>query len=273
MTRPAWSALLAYAAAFALVNATSALLVLAVAVERASGNAAILKDQASRFSLSAAGLMSVACTNGAVLLGVAFVAARRRGPRPTTTLRLGATRARPAGVAAAVAGMVGLSFACGTTAELLGVRAGGLMETVARTLERPTPTGLVAALITIGLVPAVAEETFFRGLLQPILASRWGSWPSIMVTSAAFGVMHGELVQGVLTFVAGLYLGWTADRLGGVRPTIAAHAVNNAAFVALSSIATAEPSSPRGRGALLAIGAAACAASVAVLRSRAAVKP
>jgi len=116
------------------------------------------------------------------------------------------------------------------------------------------------------LVLGVAEETFFRGLIQPWLRSRWARWPSIVATSVGFGVMHGDPVQGSLTFVAGLFLGWTAERFGGVRPTIAAHAVNNAIFVALSSLGSSETPSRRVQTALLAIGAASFAASVAVLR-------
>jgi membrane protease YdiL (CAAX protease family) len=84
--------------------------------------------------------------------------------------------------------------------------------------------------------------------------------------------MHGDPLQASLTFVAGLFLGWTAERLGGVRPTIAAHAVNNALFVVLASFGSPEASSTRARASLFAIGVASCAASVAVLRSRAATR-
>jgi membrane protease YdiL (CAAX protease family) len=257
---------LAYAAAFALMNSASVLLVLGVALERNSGSRARLPEEAESFSLSASGVMSVALVNATVLLLVAFFAAGRRGGHVWTTLRLGPTRASPIGFAAAIAGMMGLSFACGSASDLLGVRGSGVMEKVARALEMPTPAAFLFAVAAIGLAPGFAEETFFRGLIQPWLRSRWARWPSIVATSVGFGVMHGDPVQGSLTFVAGLFLGWTAERFGGVRPTIAAHAVNNAIFVALSSLGSSETPSRRVQTALLAIGAASFAASVAVLR-------
>jgi membrane protease YdiL (CAAX protease family) len=253
------------------MNSASALLVMGAALERASGDKARVADEATNFALSAPGLMSVALVNAVILFLVAALAARPRGDL-VSALRLGPTRASPLGLAAAIAGMLGLSFACGTASELLGFRGAGTMDRVARALERPTLAGFVIALITIGVAPGFAEETFFRGFIQPSLTSRWSRWPSIVATSVGFGVMHEDPVQGSLTFVAGLFLGWTAERLGGVRPTALAHAVNNAIFVALSSIGSPEPSNRRARIVLLAIGATSCAASVAVLRSPAAIE-
>jgi uncharacterized protein len=262
---PIWGALVAYVAAFALMNSASALLVLGVALRR-HADVARVPEEAENFSLSAPGITSVALVNAIVLLLVALFAARGRGGHATTTLRLGPTRASRIGLAAAIVGMVGLSFACGSASELVGVRGGGVMERVARALETPTPAAFLLAIAAIGFAPGFAEETFFRGLIQPWLRSRWARWPSIVATSVGFGVMHGDPVQGSLTFIAGLFLGWTAERFGGVRPTIAAHAVNNAIFVVLSSLGSSEPSSRRLQTAMLAVGAASFAASVAVLR-------
>jgi len=255
------------------MNSASVLLVLSVALERTSGHKARVAEEAASFALSAAGLMSVAFVNASVLLAVALLAAHPRGESVATTLRLGSTRATPIGVTAAIVGMVGLSFGCATAGELLGVRAGGVMDRVARALEKPTPAELVLAVVTIGLSPAFAEETFFRGLMQPWLTSRGRRWPAIVATSFGFGIMHLDPVQGSLAFLAGVFLGWTAERLGGVRPTIAAHTVNNVIFVVLSSIGSSDPGSRRAKIVVLALGATAWAVSVAVLRSRQALRP
>jgi len=266
------SAIIPFAVALGLMYPASALLVLGVGLARAPGNLAGAKDEAVRFSLSAAGLMSVALVNAIVLLSVALVSARRTRQDTPGTLRLGRSRASAAGVGATIAGMVGLSVACGSASELLGVRRGGAMDRVAHVLDRPTPAGFALAVVTIGLAPAFAEETFFRGLIQSRLTRRWSRWPSIVAASLGFGVMHGDLVQGSLMVVAGMFLGWCAERLDGVRPTIAAHAVNNTIFVALASMGSPEPGSRGAQAVLLAIGAAACAACVAVLRGPRAVR-
>ncbi|MBV9479496.1 MAG: CPBP family intramembrane metalloprotease [Acidobacteria bacterium] len=39
------------------------------------------------------------------------------------------------------------------------------------------------------------EELFFRGFLYPVLARRLGIWASILLTSAAFGILHGAQLK------------------------------------------------------------------------------
>jgi len=72
--------------------------------------------------------------------------------------------------------------------------------------------------------------------------------------------------------VAGLFLGWLAERFDGVRPSIAAHAINNALFVALASVGSGEVGSRRAQWIVLAAGAVVFSASTMLLRSRAAVR-
>jgi membrane protease YdiL (CAAX protease family) len=262
--------LVPYAAALGLMHLASTLLVLGVALERASGDRAQLMAQAVSFSVSASGLMSVALVNAGVLASVSLVAARSPRADLATHLRLGPTRASPSGAAAAIVGMVGLNFAFGAATDLLGIRGGGVMDRVARALAGPTPAEFALAVVTIALAPGFAEETFFRGLLQPRLTSRLGLWPAIVATSVGFGVMHQDPIQGSLAVLAGLFLGWTADRLGGVRPTIAAHAVNNAMAVLLASIGQAGPTSRSAQIVVLVLSSTFFVTSVMVLRGESA---
>jgi membrane protease YdiL (CAAX protease family) len=264
--------LVPYAAALGLMHLASTLLVLGVALGRASGDRAQLMTQAVRFSVSASGLMSVALVNAGVLASVSLVAARSRPTDAAAHLRLGPTRARRSGTAAAIVGMVALNFAFGAATDLLGIRGGGVMDRVSRALAGPTPTQFALAVVTIALAPGFAEETFFRGLLQPRLTSRLGVWPSIVATSVGFGVMHQDPMQGSLAVLAGLFLGWTADRLGGVRPTIAAHTVNNAMAVSLASTGQADPTSRCAQVAVLLLSSTFFVTSVIVLRGQSAIK-
>jgi membrane protease YdiL (CAAX protease family) len=261
-----------YAAALGLMHLASAVLVLGVALGRASGDKAQVMAQAVSFSLSAWGLMSVALVNAGVLVSVSLAASLPRADI-AARLKLGPTQASPRGVAAAIIGMVGLNFAFGAATDLLGIRAAGVMDRVVHALAGPTPVEFAVALVTIGLLPGFAEETFFRGLIQPRLHSRFGRWPSIVATSVGFGVMHQDPMQGSLALLAGLFLGWTAERLGGVRPTIAAHAVNNSMAVLLASIGQADPTSRRSQIIVLVLASTSFAASLAVLRGLLAIKP
>jgi hypothetical protein len=44
-------------------------------------------------------------------------------------------------------------------------------------------------------VAPLMEELFFRGFLYPVLARRWGMSASIVLTSAAFGILHGAQLK------------------------------------------------------------------------------
>jgi membrane protease YdiL (CAAX protease family) len=280
---PGWPALVAYAATFLIALVSSTMLVFVVALVKTGGQRARLQAVAYEFALSAPGLMAGAFVNAAVLGAAALVAARwQRGgrarggdevdpPGPRTSvsarLRLGPTRASPLGLLATAAGLVGLNFATSTVSELLRVRGTGVMDVLAQSLQGPTVGRFVAALLTIGVAPGVAEEAFFRGYLQTRLTASWGRWLAIVVTAAAFGLIHLDPVQGSLVFLAGLFLGWVVERLGGVRPSILAHVTNNVIFVAIAAFGSGAPSSPGVQIAVIVGGTCVWLAAVGVLRS------
>lgn len=275
--RPAiWPVLVAYLVAIGLVLGATVVLVFVVALARTGGQVAHVQDEATRFAFSAPGVMTAAVVSASVLAVDALVTARLLGRGVAARLRLGPTRAAPLGVFAAVAGMAGLSLAAGAAADRLGVRHEGTMEDIARALAHSSPGGVVLAVVTIAVAPAIAEEIFFRGLMQTRLVARLGGWAGIVAASAAFGLMHMDPVQSPLAFVLGLFLGWVTERFGGIRPSIAAHAVNNAIFVAVASFGSHVGS--RGAGshgadlASIVAGAAVWLGATLLLRSRFAVR-
>jgi membrane protease YdiL (CAAX protease family) len=239
---PAWPALAAFLAAFVLVQTV-----------RVPGVMAAALVSSSVFGLVAAG--------GAWLAERDFVA----------PLRLGRSRATPAGIAAAVVGTVGLSVFLGEGADLLGVGKAGQLERIASALGHLAPAQVSMALASLAVVPAVAEEALFRGLVQARLVASWGRWAGIASSAAAFGIIHFDPVQGTVAFAAGLFLGWVAEHLGSIRPTIAAHMANNALSVAALSIFGASETRAA-QGLRMAAGAAALVGSIALLRSRRAVR-
>jgi membrane protease YdiL (CAAX protease family) len=218
--------------------------------------------------------MAQAVVSACAFVIVSLVAARLEGRRVVQRLGLGADRSTGVGLAAAISGMVGLSLACGAATDLLGVRgSSGVMQAIAQELRSPTAARFSAAVFAIGLAPGLAEETLFRGLLQRRLVAAWGRVPGIAGASIAFGLIHGEPVQGTVAVVAGLFLGWTAERLRGIRGAMVAHAVNNALFVALAAVHAAGSPARGILAASAAAGAVVCVASIAVLSSRLALRP
>jgi membrane protease YdiL (CAAX protease family) len=262
---------LAYAAGFLGELVGGVIFIAAVAWVRVHGNVSLVAAEATRFALSAPGLMGAAVVGAVVLLGVAWAAARWMGGGVAARLRIGPSRASPQGVVAATVGTAGLSLACGSAAQLLRVGEGDVMHALAESLNHASPTTYLAAVASIGVVPALGEESFFRGLMQTRLSERWPPWVAITTTAAAFGLLHLDPVQGTLAFAVGLYLGWLAQRFGGIRPGIAAHAANNVLFVTLACFGSPEVAAgapTRGASvAVLILGLSACGASIAFVRT------
>ena len=208
---------------------------------------------------------------GAAVLAVIAVAAadlwERRGGTPG--LNVGRTAASVWGYVAAVVGTLSLSIGCATASDLLDLHS-EVMNEIGRALEHP-PGGAAAGLVAVALAPGLGEETFFRGFMQTRLVASWGRWPGIVATSAAFGVMHFDPVQGTNAFFLGVFFGWVVSRLGGIRPSIVAHVANNAAVVLLAGSAPQE-GSRRVEIVVVPLAAAVCAVSVWVLRTRVALR-
>lgn len=99
-------------------------------------------------------------------------------------------------------------------------------------LLRAVPDGprVVTALVAVTLAPLL-EETLFRGVLFASLRPRLGFWPAALASAAAFAALHGDLPRLLpLTFL-GLVLAWLYERTGSLWPSVAMHAVQNAAAI------------------------------------------
>lgn len=94
--------------------------------------------------------------------------------------------------------------------------------------------GILMALLSVGLAPALAEEMLFRG---PILAGykRHGKWFAVCATGVLFALMHGQL-EGVWSLAAlGILLGLMTWESGSIWPSVVFHFMNNAVAVLLSA--------------------------------------
>lgn len=76
---------------------------------------------------------------------------------------------------------------------------------------------------TFALVPGIAEELLFRGMLQRA-APR--GLTAILISGVAFAAFHADPVHVVGVLPLGLFLAWTAERCGTLV-TIVAHVANN----------------------------------------------
>lgn len=82
---------------------------------------------------------------------------------------------------------------------------------------------LLASLI---LAP-IGEESLIRGIAYPALRRHWPPFASALVTAAVFAVLHGNLVQIVLTIPLGVLLALVYETCQRLWPIIAMHVLFN----------------------------------------------
>jgi uncharacterized protein len=96
---------------------------------------------------------------------------------------------------------------------------------------------LIITLLYIAIIPAMAEEFFFRGALQNILSKAFGNKNihiAIFITSILFALMHGQLQSALPRVFLGMVLGYIYYYSGSIWPGVLAHAFNNGLQVFVS---------------------------------------
>jgi uncharacterized protein len=118
----------------------------------------------------------------------------------------------------------------------LALLAAGYLAVVA---APPGSSLMAAAYMAWILVPAaLGEELLARGYVFALLRESWGWQPALVVTSAAFGLLHlanpGSNPQAILNVVlAGFFLGLVLIRFASLYAAWAAHAGWNLVLAAV----------------------------------------
>ena len=73
------------------------------------------------------------------------------------------------------------------------------------------------------IIGPVLEELFFRGIIQTKLREKLSMTKSIILSSLFFGVWHMDLEQFIVTFLAGLLLGFIYEKNKNLLETIIVH--------------------------------------------------
>ena len=96
--------------------------------------------------------------------------------------------------------------------------------------------GVGAALLLVGLLPAVAEEVTFRGVVLAGLRRSGSRWIAVVGSALVFGLFHINPYHVVAASVVGLLLAWVALESGSIVPGMLIHLVNNGAQVLLERV-------------------------------------
>lgn len=93
-------------------------------------------------------------------------------------------------------------------------------------------SSFMLGLVIYALLPAIAEEIVFRGVIQKSILSKYNGFTAIFVSTLLFVLMHGALQQTVYQLIMGIMLGYVACVGGSILYSIILHFLNNA-FVLL----------------------------------------
>ena len=131
-------------------------------------------------------------------------------------------------LAAAVTVGLLLSLAGSSFLEYVGADDGGTTEMFRQMLPHPL------CLIALCLIGPLAEELVFREGIISNLVKSGRSYSGAAVASAFFfALAHGNVLQGGVAFVMGMYLAWLYRRTGDLRLCLPVHIANNTLAVIL----------------------------------------
>lgn len=114
------------------------------------------------------------------------------------------------------------------------------LQQVSEILERWKAIPLWMMLLSLGVLPGVFEELFFRGFLLSALRSSFRPWSAILLCGTIFGVFHviaaeGAAVERLLpSALLGCLLSWTAVRTGSVWPGMLLHVLHNSSLLVIA---------------------------------------
>lgn len=106
-----------------------------------------------------------------------------------------------------------------------GVKSlGGVVNEVQIPLD--TPFRYVLFIVVLCVFPAVAEELFFRGVLDNCMSGVKKA-AGVITVALCFALYHGNVAQLCYQFIYGLGLGFLTLKAQSVIPAIIAHFINN----------------------------------------------
>lgn len=93
---------------------------------------------------------------------------------------------------------------------------------------------ILPVLLVVALLPAVLEESLFRGLM--LLPMKKFSTPlAVVLSGALFALYHQSPAQTIYQFCCGCVFALIAIRAGSVFPTMLSHFLNNAFIIVLTA--------------------------------------
>lgn len=118
--------------------------------------------------------------------------------------------------------------------------------------------GFFINLLVMAIIPALAEELFFRGLLQKTFSKRFGVHIGIWLSAILFSGIHLQFYGFFPRMLLGATLGYFVYWSYSIYPAIFAHFINNAIIVASVFFSKSDKISSIGTTNQWAIGLTSC---------------
>ncbi len=116
----------------------------------------------------------------------------------------------------------------------------GLYEETYRILvTAKNPVDFLIVVLTVALVPAIAEEFLFRGLVQKSVSESTGGMRAAITTGIIFGAYHLNPISVVPLVILGAYFGYLVYRSRNLAISVSVHFFNN--FLACAAVYMAVP--------------------------------
>lgn len=89
-----------------------------------------------------------------------------------------------------------------------------------------SPYELIPALLALVVLPAVAEELLFRGLVVRSY-EKWGTKSAIAISAVFFSILHLDIINVVATLLMGILLAYVVVKTDSILSGVLLHFVNN----------------------------------------------
>jgi len=97
--------------------------------------------------------------------------------------------------------------------------------------------GLIIGFVATVILAPIIEELYFRGLILPAVAKRYGWLLGVVISSGFFAILHMQVNVIIYTFLLGIVLSFFYIRLKSIIPGIVLHMINNLlAFIVLAGL-------------------------------------
>jgi membrane protease YdiL (CAAX protease family) len=107
-------------------------------------------------------------------------------------------------------------------------------NTLRNILDMKNAGDLLESILLVGILAAVGEELFFRGILQRLFIQIFKSaWPGIIFTAAIFSAFHGQFMGFIPRMILGIILGALYWYSGSIIPAMVGHFIYNSSQLLL----------------------------------------